>query len=239
MKIPDTSGLSSLDAFAYYDQDSLSWKTCQATLFSDSTASSPTWPKSGMTRGGYAYELPTSVRPIDESVSSALLATPTVSDMKGPSPNHAGTLAEHIALLPTPGANDSHGGEGPTRQSRQEHGTGGPALRDIGHLLPTPAANEPGGTAEQFLERKNRDGHNRTEPSHLSLVVQLLPTPTVQQGRNATSGRSNAESQHHDGWTLQDIAFAKLIGDPTDQPSDDGSTFQDEPPQDQLTIKGD
>lgn len=231
MKIPDTSGPSSLDAFAYYDQDSLSWKTCQATLFSDSTASSPTWPKSGMTRDGYAYELPTSALPIDESVSSALLATPKVSDMKGPSPNHAGTLAEHIALLPTPTGDDANN---VIRESGSYN-----SLARTTYLLPTPAANEPGGTAEQFLERKNRDGHNRTEPSHLSLVVQLLPTPTVQQGRNATSGRSNAESQHHDGWTLQDIAFAKLIGDPTNQQSDDGSTSRGEPPQDQLTIKGD
>lgn len=216
-KIHAISGPSSPDAFAFYDQDSLSWKTCQATLFSDSIASSPTWPKWGMTRDGYAYELVTSVPPIDESVFSALLATPTVSDVKGPSPNHAGTLAEHIALLPTPGANDSHGGEGPTRLARQEHGTGGPMLRDIGHLLPTPAAQEPGGTAEQFLERKNRDGHNRTEPTHLSLAVQLLPTPTVQQGRNATSGRSNPNSRHHDGWTLQDVAFAGLLPTPRAQ----------------------
>ena len=216
-RIPATSGPSSHDAFAFYDQDSSSWKTCQATLFSDSIASSPTWPKWGMTRGGYAYELVTSVPPIDASVSSALLATPTVSDVKGPSPNHAGTLAEHIALLPTPGANDSHGGEGPTRLARQEHGTGGPMLRDIGHLLPTPAAQEPRGSAEQFLERKNRDGHNRTEPSHLSLAVQLLPTPTVQQGRNATSGRSNPDSEHHNGWTLQDVAFAGLLPTPRAQ----------------------
>jgi hypothetical protein len=238
-KIPVTSGPSSPDAFAYYDPDSSSWKMCQATLFSDSIASSPIWPKQGMTRAGYAYELPTSVPPIDESVFSALLATPTTSDAKGPSPNHAGTLAEHIALLPTPGANDSTGGEGPTREARQENKTGGPALRDIQHLLPTPAAEEPGGTPERFLERKNRDGHQRTVPTHLSLVVQLLPTPTLQQGRNATSGRSNPDSPHHDGWTLQDVAFAGLIGESTNQQSDSGSTSLDKKPQSQLTIEDD
>lgn len=32
----------------------------------------------------------------------------------------------------------------------------------------------------------------------------LLPTPTVQQGRNRTSGRSKTDSKHHDGVTLMD-----------------------------------
>ena len=43
--------------------------------------------------------------------------------------------------------------------------------------------------------------------------VKLLPTPTVQQGRNATSGRTNPDSEHHDGWTLNDVAFAVKWGD--------------------------
>ncbi len=41
----------------------------------------------------------------------------------------------------------------------------------------------------------------------------LLPTPTVQQGRNATSGRTNPDSEHHDGWTLNDVAYADRWGD--------------------------
>jgi DNA (cytosine-5)-methyltransferase 1 len=45
-----------------------------------------------------------------------------------------------------------------------------------------------------------------------AIGVQLLPTPTVQQGRNLTSGRSNPNSQHHTGTTLQDVAFANLWG---------------------------
>lgn len=50
-----------------------------------------------------------------------------------------------------------------------------------GWMLPTPAAQEPGGTPEAHLERKNRiDGANRTRATHLSLVVPgLLPTPTT------------------------------------------------------------
>ncbi len=44
-------------------------------------------------------------------------------------------------------------------------------------------------------------------------AVKLLPTPTVQQGRNATSGRTNPDSEHHDGWTLNDVAYADRWGD--------------------------
>lgn len=243
-KIIATSGPSLLDAFAYYDQDSSSWKTCQGTLLSDSTESSPTWPKQGMTRGGYAYELVMSALPTGESASSLLLqtptaedsrasggaasrdrrqtmlhhqarellATPTTSDAKGPSPGHTGMLAEHIALLPTPsayestptdefvedmkeadirpdrrlympgrkwhaqrtlsrvapallptpGANDMTGGEGETRRSRQEQGTGGPALRDINHLLPTPQAQHAGETTN--LPSENGSSLQESQP---------------------------------------------------------------------------
>lgn len=61
-------------------------------------------------------------------------------------------------------------------------------------LLPTPAAQEPGGTQEQFLARKNRDGSNRTESTHLSHILPLLPTPTGDDANNVTrvSGTYNS-----------------------------------------------
>ena len=47
-------------------------------------------------------------------------------------------------------------------------------------LLPTPCSQEPGGTAEAHLERKNRiDGANRVTPTHLAFITALLPTPAV------------------------------------------------------------
>jgi|DEB0MinimDraft_10_1074344.scaffolds.fasta_scaffold06548_13 hypothetical protein len=49
-----------------------------------------------------------------------------------------------------------------------------------------------------------------------------LPTPTVQQGRNATSGR-HPDSQHHTGETLQDLVYSqKLL--PTQVVNDMGAT---------------
>lgn len=79
------------------------WRPTQAALFesADSASSLVIWPKWGTTLGGDAFELPTLVPLTGASGSSCLLGTPTTSDAKGPSPNHAGTLAEHLALLPT------------------------------------------------------------------------------------------------------------------------------------------
>lgn len=46
----------------------------------------------------------------------------------------------------------------------------------------------------------------------------LLPTPTVQQGRNRTSGRSNPNSGHHDGLTLMDWLWLN-VGQVKQKPS--------------------
>jgi DNA (cytosine-5)-methyltransferase 1 len=48
-----------------------------------------------------------------------------------------------------------------------------------------------------------------------SAVMQLLPTPTVNDsrgGRNATANRSPGMDHHHSGWTLSDIAHAERWG---------------------------
>jgi len=58
--IPDTFGPCSPSAFAWYDPDTHCWRTLQATLVSDSDRYSQTWPRSGMTQDGIAYQLPPS-----------------------------------------------------------------------------------------------------------------------------------------------------------------------------------
>ena len=70
-------------------------------------------------------------------------------------------------------------------------------------LLPTPTAADG--------ERRSLT-YCRGNPTLIG-ALKLLPTPTVQQGRNATSGRTNPDSAHHDGWTLNDVAFAAKWGD--------------------------
>ena len=99
-------------------------------------------------------------------------------------------------MLPTPGANDSTGAEGPTRAARQDAGaTGGPALRDLAYLLPTPTVQD----------GANTGGPSQYERNSLPLnaVVKLLPTPTV--GDGSSSGSRNLEgSKAHEGVSLTD-----------------------------------
>ena len=55
-KTPATSGPCSLSAFAWYDPDTHCWRTSQGTLLSGSDLFSQTWPRSGMTHNGTAYQ---------------------------------------------------------------------------------------------------------------------------------------------------------------------------------------
>jgi hypothetical protein len=104
-----------------------------------------------------------------------------------------------------------------------------PIAGSVSSLLPSPAAQEPGGTVEDYHRRlKAHDGRTPTF-TPLSMLVQLLPTPTVNDsrgGRNRTSGRTNPNSKHHDGMTLVD--WALLHGVPTPTPSPDGNTPSDD-----------
>ena len=50
-------GLSMPESFASYDHNTLSWKTCQHSLFGGLTELSGDWPASGMIRNGRAYQL--------------------------------------------------------------------------------------------------------------------------------------------------------------------------------------
>jgi hypothetical protein len=72
------SGPSSPEWFATYDPDSCSWRTSQGCLpgMEEWETYSGTWPRSGMTRSGIAYRLPSSAPPIS-AFASGLLPTPT------------------------------------------------------------------------------------------------------------------------------------------------------------------
>jgi hypothetical protein len=243
------SGPSSRDSFAYFDPESSSLKTSQATFDSDSTRSLPTLPDWGWMSGGELYERPTSGRPISEHDSSSLLPTPTANlyeqendvllarrereKAKGRNGNGFGlTLANRVALLPTPSANDSTGAEGPTREARRgKRPTGGPSLRDLPYLLPTPmsstyerhgdggelrAALMHGPTRRLLPTPISRDwkGHGkRTLPS----ATQLLPTPMTEPSSH------NGHARH-------------LSGEFTNPPSAGGNTSPGPHP-DQLMIE--
>lgn len=93
------------------------------------------------------------------------------------------TLSMQVQLLPTPGANDHTGPEGPTRWARQDEGeTGGPALRDLAYLLPTPGARD----------GRGKSGWKDREPDALTDKVALLPTPVANPDNPGAGGELRA-----------------------------------------------
>src|SRR5579872_5789164 len=88
------SGSPSPKGFAFYDPSSSSWRTSPRSGAADLAEYLATWPRSGMTRAGQAFELQMSEQPTvgnasssspanqEESSSSGLLPTPNTGDMK-------------------------------------------------------------------------------------------------------------------------------------------------------------
>ena len=77
-------GHSAPKRLASWNQQRDIWETDQLDLFSGlSAVYSETWPASGMTRSGVAFELPTSA-PRMRGSGSSLLPTLSASDARGP-----------------------------------------------------------------------------------------------------------------------------------------------------------
>lgn len=157
----DTYGPRFCDAFAWFDPDTQSLRTCEVTLFSDSTGSSPTLPPRGSMRNGWLYERQMSAPPTDGHGCSSLLATPMAHPR-----THTARRVDHGIQL----------------------------ANQLVELLPTPTASQPGGTAEQMLERKARmaDGP-RSTVTDLRMVVELLPTPTARDGKAGPDYRDRTQ----------------------------------------------
>jgi len=91
-------------------------------------------------------------------------------------PEHL-TNANDFSSLPTPTAQAGKHGSTP----------------DLPHLLPTPTASQPGGTAERHLERKNSiDGANRTKATDLRMALQQIGESTQ---RPSTDGNTSSDDQ--------------------------------------------
>lgn len=93
---------------------------------------------------------------------------------------------------------------------------GGSATETV-NLLPTPTAMQPGGTAEQFLERKRQAGISPTL-TDLAMVIQtLLPTPQASDVKGANNNE-NMQSLERYGPNLGMVV--RQIGGSTNLPSD-------------------
>lgn len=197
----DTSGPMSGTPLAFYDHDSRFWRTLQATLVSEWERYSETLPRWGTTRAGVLYELPMPAPLTDGSECSSWLPTPR-------------------SVIWKSGAMDT------VRHQVVRNGYKS-RLEESVAMLATPTAWL--GRREAHSAGDPRRWHDPRRSNELSdQIAALLPMPTVQQGRNATSGRTNLDSQHHDGWTLNDVIYAGLIGANMSRQSADGSLSSDE-----------
>jgi hypothetical protein len=143
-RIAGGSGQRSRASFAIYDPATSSWRTCQVSLAGEWETYSETWPASGMTRNGTAYQRPSSVPPIYETESGSW-PTPSARDWRsgkaGPETmaRNSRPLNEVVTereMWPTPTRSDGyHGGRGDLLAMVR---TGSVSRRD---RWPTPTAN--------------------------------------------------------------------------------------------------
>jgi hypothetical protein len=216
-----TFGLTSALPLMRFDLASSSWRTCEDTSLWDLEMSSPTFPEWGMTRAGVLYELPTLERPINAPASSSL---PTLPTPRSAEAQHSGrsvpakpgqqqglTEVVNTQLLPTPRTSDTNG--------TGLHGTGGPDLRTVVSLLPTPSASDGSGAMTPAARMASGDGYGPA----LRDIPFLLPTPTTADG---TGGHAVRGGSRGDERLLTGVAM--LIWDDTDPRSTAGSTSSKE-----------
>lgn len=192
-----TCGPTSRMPFASYDPETSCWRMSEVTLSGDSEPFSETWPRSGMTRGGCAYELPMPALPTAGPVSSSLLPTPVVNDMG------KGKTVE---------AWDEW-----TARMQEKHANGnshGPSLAiEAVRLLKTPTAQLGENGGSQHPDKRREGGHG---PTLADEIEHLLPTPIAgdgKGGRNATACRRDPNSTAHRGMTLGD--WLRMRGEST------------------------
>lgn len=161
------------------------WETDVHDLLSvHSEPFSVTWPSSGMTRGGVAFELPT---PVLRMVGSGSSSLPTPRASRGASgtetmyalgaersdegrPQGEVLLPTTTRHLPTPRASDGAHGNFPESRPENMDNLG----TRIGRLLKTPTAQLAVNGGSQHPEMRKAGGHG---PTLADEVEHLLPTP--------------------------------------------------------------
>lgn len=191
--IDQDSGVNSRAWFARYDRASSSWRTSQGCLFAGWDEYSETWPRSGTTRNGVAYERPTSARRIDDCASLSW-PTPTESDAGGAGNRNLPGLNAHPGLSltdvvtggqaprtwPTPQSRDHKGSDLPTRHG----GASLPHYVQTGERVHWPTPNTGDGT------RGSDTTANREGSPSLTGAVHGLPDPA----NRSTHGNRRASS---------------------------------------------
>jgi hypothetical protein len=160
--VRDSTG-TSFEPFAWYDQDSRCWRTFQRCLVEGWTRFSGTWPRSGMTRNGIAFQRVPLV-PLTEETASGLLPTPEASNTKAVALRSAGRSPRNfLAPIPTPTAKDTTLTQDldqiQARRERQKakkiNGNGfGMQLGEYARRWPTPVARDYKGQGMSVARRE-------------------------------------------------------------------------------------
>lgn len=146
---------------ATWNKDKDFWQTPEMDIFGHSVAYSETLPKSGMTRNGQLYELPTLAPPTTGQESSSspnvVFSTPdTMPDAPNTGSNmkhHPAGLGNQVSMLPTPAASDYKRDDYPADRKRKS-----PSITTVSVHFPTPAASDSTGGGQHPSKRK---GHTK------------------------------------------------------------------------------
>ena len=152
-------GLSSLASLAKYDPATRSWRTSQHSVLGGLEPFSETWPRSGMTRSGTAFQLPT-LAPLTDETESGSWPIPTVNgnyNRVGLSAQSGDGVATAVTRWPTP-----HGMCVPNKRRA------GPSGNELGRAVnrwPTPnATSDPktaAGCSQAYIDRRRGTGKEK------------------------------------------------------------------------------
>lgn len=147
------STVKSSASLAWFDRDTSSWKTSQQSLLSDSEQSCQTWPRSGMTRNGYAYALP--------------IVGLRITGTDG-------------GYLPTPDTNNHRDGRVLRKDNNlAEGGRHGVSLHHFATMFPTPATRDyKGARLPETMEATGRNPKTNSLPDAVGEQSGLRLNPT-------------------------------------------------------------
>ena len=164
---------NSSESYAWYDRNTLSWKTWQRSLITDWTSFSGSWPKQGSIVNGRAY---------------LRVHWEPVTDVRD------GGVSQLIESLPTPTASDVEGGVAKDVQFKngrffRENKQGvrwGVKLRDAVSILPTPRAGH--GMNMRLSKNMAKLKHKKYLETEIAAEIhENLPTPTAREWKDGSS----------------------------------------------------
>lgn len=189
---------NSSESYAWYDPNTLSWKTWQRSLIEGWTLFSGNFPKQGMMQNGQLYQQ-VLWEPVINDQGGGSLPTPTATEAKGGGyknvqykngrffrTNKQGVqwgvrLTDAVLTLPTPTASDVEGGIAKDVQYKngnffRENKQGvrwGVKLRDAVSILPTPTTMDhlPQRSVDSMVKQVTKHRKGRTNLANLREAV--------------------------------------------------------------------